>query len=194
MLGRGSLLKEIVIAPCDCDTLSRFTPTAALRYMTDSAEQGCIEAQLYLGMSYTTGYLLYPEIISISMIPFHKAEYRDMTLPQLAGDVLDIEEDEEKRSTVIRADARRAFEYFRDAAHHDSTYVSELVAKGQFLYARCYVDGMGTEFNREKALQLMLVAGKSGSEDAAAYLASNGITEKMLLEAGKRSSGKKRFY
>ena len=35
MLGRGSLLKEIAIAPCDCDTLSRLTPTAALRYIQD---------------------------------------------------------------------------------------------------------------------------------------------------------------
>ncbi|MBR6735335.1 MAG: hypothetical protein IKL92_00505 [Oscillospiraceae bacterium] len=35
MLGRGSLLKEIAIASCDCDTLSRLTPTAALRYIQD---------------------------------------------------------------------------------------------------------------------------------------------------------------
>ena len=35
MLGRGSLLKGTVIAPCDCDTLSRLTPTAALRYIQD---------------------------------------------------------------------------------------------------------------------------------------------------------------
>ena len=156
----------------------------AIKYMSDSADLGCIEAQLYLGMVYTTGYVLYPDIVSICMIPYHKAEYRDMSTPQLMGDIRDAELDEDRRFSVVKADARMAFEYFKQAAHHDPTYVSELVAKGQFLYAKCYVDGMGTDFNRDKALRLMLIAGKSGSQDAVDYLASCGITEKMLLDSG----------
>lgn len=161
----------------------------ALRYMHDSADMGCIEAQLYLGMAYTLGYLLYPDIVLISMVPFHKPEMRDMNAPLLTGEVVDAELDEDIRFSVIKADARRAFEYFRDAAHHSPDYVEELVAKGQFLYAKCYVDGMGVDFDRNKSLRLMLVAGKNGSRDAVEYLASNGITERMLLEAvneGKR--------
>ena len=161
----------------------------ALRYMHDSAEMGCIEAQLYLGMAYTLGYLLYPDIVLISMVPFHKPEMRDLSAPLLTGEVIDAELDEDLRFSVIKADARRAFEFFRDAAHHSPDYVEELVAKGQFLYAKCYVDGMGVDFDRNKSLRLMLVAGKNGSSDAVNYLASNGITEQMLLEAvneGKR--------
>ncbi|MBQ3015958.1 MAG: sel1 repeat family protein [Clostridia bacterium] len=154
----------------------------AIQYMSDAADMGCVEAMLYLGMAYTTGYVLYPEITSICMIPYHKSELRDnmFCLPG-SSEALD-EADEEARFTVIKADARRAFEYFSDAAHADSTYVEDLVAKGKYLYAKCYIDGMGTDFNREVGLKLMLTAGKSGSEDAVAYLAENGITEKLLLE------------
>ena len=166
----------------------------ALRYMHDAADMGCIEAQLYLGMAYTLGYLLYPDIVLISMVPFHKAEMRDMTLPLLSGEVIDDELDEELRFSVIKADARRAFEYFREAANHSPDYVEELVAKGQFLSAKCYVDGMGVDFDRNKSLRLMLLAGKNGSNDAVEYLASNGITEQMLLEAvrdGKKNNSDK---
>ncbi len=158
----------------------------AIRYMSDAADMGCVEAMLYLGMAYTTGYVLFPEITSISMIPFHKSEMRDSFL-YLSGNSGYLDEaDEEARFSVIKADARRAFEYFSDAAHADSTYVEDLVAKGKYLYAKCYIDGMGTDFNREAGLRLMLSAGKSGSEDAVAFLAENGITEKLLLEWKKK--------
>lgn len=163
----------------------------AVRYMTDSAAMGCVEAQLYLGMAYTTGYLLYPDIVFINMIPFHKPEYRDESVALLMGDVEDAERDEDERFSVIRADQRMAFEYFRSAARHDPTYVEDLVAKGQYLYAKCYVDGMGTDFDRNKSLRLMLLAGKSGSQDAVDYLVSNGITEQMLLEAVNEGRNKR---
>ena len=105
----------------------------------------------------------------------------------LTGDVVDQELDEELRYSVIHADQRRAFEYFRRAAHHDQTYVSELVAKGQYLYAKCYIDGMGVDFDKNKGLKIMLLAGKSGSSDAHEYLASAGVTEEALLLAlGKK--------
>ena len=158
----------------------------AIRYMSDAAELGCVEAQLYLGMAYTTGYVLYPEITSICMIPFHKPEFRTENVYMLEGNKEDIEADEEARFSVIRPDARRAFEYFSEAAHGDPTYVADLVARGKYLYAKCYIDGMGTDFNRDIGLRLMLAAGKSGSEDAVAFLAENGITEKMLAKDIKK--------
>ncbi len=157
-----------------------------IRYMKMSAELGCIEAQLYLGMVYTTGYLLEPDIVFISMIPFHKSEYRTAENMLLVGDVADAEADEEARFSVVSADAREAFEWFRRAAHHDPTYVAELVAKGQYLYAKCYIDGMGTDFDRIKGARLMLAAGKSGSVDAVNFLAENGITPASLLSEGKK--------
>jgi TPR repeat protein len=153
----------------------------ALEYMTMAAGRGCIEAQLYLGMAYTIGCIFEPDIIAISMIPTHTPEYRLDDSMLLGGYVPDMEADEEARYSVIEADARRAFEWFRRAAHHDPTNVGALVAKGQYLYAKCYIDGLGTEFNRGLGERLMLAAGKSGSAEAIGYLAENGIDPRMLL-------------
>ncbi|MBE6537208.1 MAG: sel1 repeat family protein [Ruminococcaceae bacterium] len=153
-----------------------------LQYMSDAADLGCVEAMLYLGMVYTTGYVLSPEITSICMIPFHKSEMRRDTEYMLPGDTELLDLDEERRFSTVKADARRAFEYFSEAASADPTYVEDLVAKGKFLFAKCYIDGMGTDPNIEVGLTLMLKAGKSGSEDAVAFLSENGITERLLLE------------
>lgn len=157
----------------------------AFRYMKISASEGCLEAQLYLGMAYTTGYMLEPDIVGICMIPFHKPEYRDRETLLLAGDVADAEADEEARFSVVSADAREAFEWFRRAAYHDPTYVADLVSKGQYLYAKCYLDGMGTDFDRVKGVRLMLAAGKNGSSDAVSFLAENGVPVERLLSRGK---------
>lgn len=162
----------------------------ALRYMKISASRGCVEAQLYLGMAYTTGYMIEPDIIGICMIPYHKPEYRDPYAALLTGNVPDMEEDEELRFSAISADARLAFEWFRRAAHHDPTYVESLVAKGQYLYAKCYIDGLGTDFDKRKGDLLMLAAGKSGSTEAVDYLAENGITPELLLGEGRKQNGR----
>ena len=158
----------------------------AISYMRDAAELGCVEAQLYLGMAYTLGAVIEPDIVAISLIPFHQAIYRTPDDMLLAGEVGDFEADEELRMTTIIADAREAFEYFRLAAHNDPTYTAELVAKGQFMYAKCYIDGFGTQHDKNKGNRLMLVAGKSGSMEAIEYLETNGIRPEMLLEEGKR--------
>lgn len=156
----------------------------SFEYMQASAHKGCIEAQLYLGMAYTTGCWLMPDIVSISLIPYHTPDYRVGAERMLMGDIPDAELDEELRFSVLTADARQAFEWFRAAARHDPTYVSELVAKGQFLYAKCYLDGLGTDFDRVKGTRLMLVAGKSGSVDAVNYLTENGVNIAAYLKGG----------
>lgn len=157
----------------------------AKKYMEMSAEDGCIEAQLYMGMACTLGCLFEPDIIGVSMIPFHKPEYRDSATPLLEGYVPDMER-EDQRFAVVKADAREAFLWFRAAARHNPTYVEELAAKGQYLYAKCYIDGLGTEFDREKGTRLMLVAGKNGSTEAVAFLQESGMTPAMILEAAKK--------
>ncbi len=156
----------------------------AIHYMEASASMGCVEAQLYMGMACTLGAVFEPDVVGISMIPYHKAQYRDYSVSVLEGYVPD-EREEDMRFAVISADARRAFEYFRAAARHDTTYVSELVAKGRFLYAKCYIDGLGTDFDRQKGIRLMLSAGKSGSADAVAFLKENGVTPAMIAEMAK---------
>ena len=151
----------------------------SLKYMTMSAEKGCIEAELYLGMAYTLGCMFEPDVVLISLIPYHKSEYRNMSGNLLTGYVPDYDE-EDARFAVIKADAKRAFEWFRAAARHDSTYVEELVAKGRYLYAKCYIDGLGTDFDRAKGTRLMVLAGKSGSMEAVGFLKENGVTPEMI--------------
>lgn len=157
----------------------------AAEYMKISAEQGCIEAQLYLGVAYTSGCIFEPDVVAISMIPCHKPEYRTEYFA-LDGDIPDFELDEDLRYSAIKQDAVQAFEWFRAAARHDSTYVEELSAKGKYLYARCFVDGLGTDFDRDKSIRLMLAAKKSGSPEAIAYVAENGISEQMLESRRKK--------
>ncbi len=152
----------------------------SFNYMLMAGEAGCIEAQLYLGMAYTTGAILEPDVTFITRIPFHKPEYRNDDL-LLAGEVADFEKDEDERSFTVSADAKEAYLWFRAAAYHDPTYVSELVAKGKYLYAKCYLDGLGTDFDRQKAARLMLAAGKSGSREAVEFLASCGVPPERYL-------------
>ena len=163
----------------------------AFEYMRISAERGCIEAQLYLGMAYTAGCMFEPDVVGISMIPFHKPEYRDSVL-MLEGEVPDFELDEAERYAAVKQDATLAFGWFRTASRHDPTYVSELVAKGKYLYARCYVDGLGTDFDRDKSVRLMFAASRSGSAEADAYILENGLTKEMISTPhnAKRLRGK----
>ena len=145
-----------------------------------SAAKGCVEAQLYLGMAYTLGAVIDPDVTSISLIPYHTPEYRsDTYLLTGLADESQVEE-EEARLAVVKQDPRAAFECFRAAARHDPTYVEELVSKGKYMYAKCYADGFGVEFDRDRSARLMLIAGKSGSEEALLYLAERGVTREML--------------
>lgn len=144
----------------------------AYEHMRDAAVGGVIEAQLYLGVAHTMGTLFEPDIIAITHIPYHTPILRDPSL-MLDGDVPDAEADEEARIKAIRLDPQAAFGYFRAAALKDSTYVEALSTQGKYLYARCFVDGLGVDFNRQRAEDLMLVAAADGSPDALSYLEEN---------------------
>ena len=82
----------------------------------------------------------------------------------------DYEADEEERIAAVRHDPHSAFSWFRTAAKHSPDYVEELSGKGKYLYARCFIDGLGTDFNRDRGHALMLLAATDGSEEAMAYI------------------------
>lgn len=144
----------------------------AYEHMRDAAVGGVIEAQLYLGVAHTMGMLFEPDIIAVSHIPYHTPITRDPSI-MIEGDVPDQEADEEARIRAVRFDPREAFECFRVAAEHDPTYVEGLATHGKYLYARCFVDGLGVDFDRKRAEDLMLVAASEGSPDALSYLETN---------------------
>ena len=101
----------------------------AYEYMCNSADDGCVEAILYLGMVYTTGGMFEPEVVGISMIPYHKPEYLS-EIPMLEGDIPDLEADEEARYSVTRPDPSRAFECF----------MSRLIVKTLIIFYRLFAD------------------------------------------------------
>lgn len=138
-------------------------------YMQDAAELGVIEAQLYLGVAYTLGSLFQPDVVSISLIPFHKPEYSSPAM-YIEGDVQDYEAEEEGMIKAVRLDPHSAFSWFRTAAKHSPDYVEELSSKGKYLYARCFIDGLGTDFNLTRGNALMLLAAADGSAEAMHYL------------------------
>ncbi len=157
----------------------------AFRHMQTAAELGCLEAMLYLGTAYTTGTVFEPDVVGICRVPYHTPEYREPVL-FLEGEAEDPEADEEARVSVVSADAGEAFYWFSRAARHDPTYAEELVAKGQFLYAKCYLEGFGTAYNQERGLRLMLLAGANGSAEAQGYLASEGVPQALLAEVKRK--------
>ncbi len=140
----------------------------AMEYMNDAARAGIIEAQLYLGVAHTIGSVFEPDVVLISRIPYHTAEYGTGAL--LEGEVAFDEADEEERVRAVRLDHKTAFEWFRAAAAHPSDYVEDMARKSKYLYARCFIDGLGTDFNRDKGNALMLLAAGEGSEEAVYYL------------------------
>lgn len=143
----------------------------SMEYMNDAAEMGCIEAQLYLGIAHTLGTVFEPDVVELSLIPFHTAIYRDdSNLIEGEVEIFDFEADDEARCQALRQDANAAFEWFRRAAAQDSTYVEDYSAKSKYLYARCFLDGLGTDFNLKRANSLMLVAAADGSAEALEYL------------------------
>ena len=141
----------------------------AYSYMRDAARAGVIEAQLYLGVAHTMGSMFEPDVIAISLIPCHTPIGRDPSL-MLDGDITDPEADEEMRIAAVRQDLNAAHEWFRTASRHDGTYVEALAAQAKYLYALVFVDGVGTDFNRQRAEDLMLVAAEEGSPDALRFL------------------------
>ena len=153
----------------------------AAQYMRDAADGGVIEAQLYLGVAHTLGMMYEPDIIAISLIPYHTSIGADPTLA-IEGDVTDFEREDEERCSAVRFDPHSAFEWFREAAMHSPDYVEELSQKGKFLYARCFVDGLGVDFDRDRANRLMLIAARDGSEDALSYLTVNAPYALSALE------------
>ena len=162
-----------------------------VEYMNDAADLGVIEAQLYLGIAHTMGELFEPDVVCLSLIPFHKAEYRPEG-NMIEGEIEVDGEDESRRASAIKQDLTEAFYRFRQAAAHPDDYVEEMALKGKYLYARCFIDGVGVDFDRDRGNALMLFAASEGSQEALYYLSTEApyvldrVKDKKFLEKIKK--------
>ncbi len=162
-------------------------------YMYEAAKLGVIEAQLYLGVAHTMGTMFEPDIVAISLIPYHTPIARDSGL-MLPGDVPDEERDEEARIAAVDFDLNAAHRWFRVAAKNESEYTEQLSVQSKYLYARCFVDGVGTDYNRQRAEDLMLVAADAGSVDALAFLNENAPYRLPELRDKEQIQGIRRVF
>ena len=164
----------------------------SLEYMETAAGKGILEAELYLGVARTMGTLFIPDVCLLSRIPYPRQIVRD-TLPMLSGETDEGECDKEGRYPVIRTDLQDAFLYFKSASERPSDYKEDMAAKAKYLYARCYLDGVGVDFNRDMANRLMLSAAEEGSPEALYYLETDAPYVLSALDKDRLDSIRKNF-
>ena len=69
-----------------------------------------------------------------------------------------------------------------------------MLSKGKYLYARCFIDGIGTDFNLNMGNKLMLDAAVYGSAEALEYLKTRApyvlesVKDKRVLAALEATS------
>lgn len=164
----------------------------SLEYMEMAAERGVLEAELYLGVARTMGTLFIPDVRFLTLIPYPRAILRE-ALPLIDGEVSESEFDKDGRSPVIRQDLTDAYLYFRSASSRPSDYKEEMSSRAKYLYARCYLDGVGVDFNRDTANKLMLKAAEEGSAEALYYLETDAPYVLAALDKERLSDIRKNF-
>ena len=115
------------------------------------------------------GYLLIAMMIGTvlfifinSMLPPEKSTEQSDTIKDIIVEILP---DNSKAENFVE-------EYIRKIAHFTEYGLLgiELAVQGKYLYARCFLDGLGTDFNLERGNNLMLLAAADGSQEALSYL------------------------
>ena len=148
----------------------------AAEYMKRSAAEGCVDAQMYLGVAYTTGCMFDPmDIDCISMIPFRRVIRRkEGTL--LFDQSFDPAQDE-ARFSVLEADEYDAAELFEQASRHkDTTYIEAQVGAATLLFGQALIEGLGGEYDPRRGYRLIMRAAlEHNSGEAAAYLAAHSM-------------------
>lgn len=154
---------------------------AAYDLMKASAAEGCVHAQMYLGVAYTLGCIFDPvETECISLIPFPRVIKRDSCALLLTGDSFDPAL-EDKRFEIIEADGDDAMEMFRMAAEQeDDTYIEQEIGQAKFEIGRAIAEGMGSEYDPQKGYRLMETAALiHDCKDALQYLHKNAPAAKV---------------
>ncbi len=157
----GAMLVTGRGVPCD--------PAAGYALMLSAAEQGCIEAQLYIAMVRLTGCVGEPDVVSVRRIPFHRPDDPDAAFllpPTLDDTGTYADELMDRRFEIVEADEYEAIRYIRMAARHQGDYTGNAVGNAEFLLAKCADEGLGRMYDHDKAVELYLRAADHGSVDA----------------------------
>lgn len=148
----------------------------AIALMKRSAELGCADARLYLGLAYILGYAYDPvEIECISLIPFYRVIYRDASLPLLDGNWYDPTL-EDKRYEAIEANGEDAVEMYGKllSEHYDDPYSEKQCGAAQLMLGKAYIEGLGNTYNPKLGYQKIYRAAiYYDSAEAAQYLLAN---------------------
>ena len=115
----------------------------ALTWMEKSAAQGCIDAQLYLGLAYLLGCVYDPvHIRSIHYIPTYHVVYHQTDM-LLEGAVED-QALEDARWEIITPDpARSAYMYRRGVQEHDADEFAGQVGDARYMLGQSLIEGVG---------------------------------------------------
>ena len=154
----------------------------AIDCMKRSAELGCPDARLYLGLAYILGCAYDPiEIECLTLIPFYKVIYRDASAPLLAGAGDDPSLDD-KRYEAIEADADEAISMYRKLSieNADNTYAETQCGAAAFMIGKAYIEGIGDIYDPELGYRrLYRAAIYHDSLEAAQYLIANAEKAKI---------------
>jgi TPR repeat protein len=144
----------------------------AIELMQRAAQLGSNDAKLYLGMAYILGCAYDPvEIECLSLIPFCRVIYRDLSVPLLAGEGFDPDL-EDKRYEVIEADGEEAVAVYESIRPSDDS--PRAAGIRLLMLGKAAIEGLGGEFNPAAGYRKLYSAAVNyQSAEAAQYLLAN---------------------
>jgi len=161
----------------------------AIELMNRSANLGCANAMLYLGLAYILGYAYDPvEIECLSLIPSYRVIYKDINAPLLDGASYD-PDIEDRRYEAIEADGDDAVAMYHrlTVEHSDDPYASTQCGEAKLMLGRAYIEGLGNHYDPLSGYQMIYNAAMIyGSSEAAQYLLTNAkIAKKYNVDVDK---------
>ena len=146
----------------------------AIAFMEKSAAQGCIDAQLYLGLAYLLGCVYDPvHIRAIHYIPTYHVVYNQSDL-LLEGDVENAELEDARWEVLSPDPERSAYMYRKGVQGHDQDEFSTQIGDARFMLGQSLIEGVeGAPRPRAGFRHIEAAALTCGHEEAKRFLCEN---------------------
>ena len=146
----------------------------ALSFMEKSAAQGCIDAQLYLGLAYLLGCVYDPvHIRGIHYIPTYHVVYNQAEA-LLEGAVSDPALEDARWEIMSPDPARSAYMYKKGVQEHDADEFARQVGDARYMLGQSMIEGVaGAPRPRAGYRHIEAAALYSGSKEARQFLCEN---------------------